>query len=274
MAPHVLTIEESRARKAAFIADIEKEQEFQILIALVQQPYNAPADALKQILNLTAALQNTNPSSSEDSQGSLGHVHNTASSVLEIATRTAPEQQDKLLAFVNQLQKRTVINQKTGEPARYDGDLLWTELPAFGYVFGDELNSKDALDSKNTPEEKQRLENLNAFIAQLTASSTTVYSDFSLWARIALRSAFGPWDIPVASTHYAVRVACLWYIYAADKLWAKVQEKEVSDWNKAYWDRYKQGLVDSEAKIRNQATRQLIEKALVQLRRSEEGGGT
>jgi hypothetical protein len=130
-------------------------------------------------------------------------------------------------------------------------------------------NFSDPLDPENTSEERQHLENLNAFVAKLTASSTTIHTDFSIWALTAFKLAFGPWESSPASTHYAVRVACLWYIYATDKLWTKFQDEEQEDWKREDWDQYKQGLIDSQVQWRNQATKKLIDDALRELRRAD-----
>ncbi|KAF2790316.1 hypothetical protein K505DRAFT_251488 [Melanomma pulvis-pyrius CBS 109.77] len=259
-----------RAQKAAFIADLEKEPEFQILSTLVQQADTdkAPADAVQQTLHISESGQ------IDRSEGLGDHFYSTACCILEVALRSStPEQQAALVDFVNALQKTTVVDptSATGELLRYGGDLVWTELPAFGFTFGDEL--QNPLDPSNTSEERQRIENLNAFIAQLTASSSTTHTDFSNWALVAFRLAFGPWDTPrPATTHYSVRVACQWYIHASDKLWAKFRDEE-SGWKEEDWARYKQGLVDSHTKLRNLETKKLIAEALVQLRRAE-GGGT
>jgi len=83
--------------------------------------------------------------------------------------------------------------------------------------------------------------------------------------------AFGPWESSPASTHYAVRVACLWYIYAADKLWAKLQSEEQTGLNREAWGRHKQGLSDSQVRWRNQTTKKLIENALGEIKRVEDG---
>lgn len=130
---------------------------------------------------------------------------------------------------------------------------------------------QDPLDPENTSEERHQLENLIAYIARLTASATTIHTDFSAWALIAFKLAFGPWESPPVSTHYAVRAACLWYIYASKKLWTKLQLEEMPDWNREGWNRYKQGLLDSQAQWRNQTTKTLIDSALSEIERVEDG---
>jgi dihydropteroate synthase len=132
-----LTKEQRRFRQAEVIADLEKTPEFGIINSIVTSPANGAGNAVQEIVDITTASQDD-----EDSN----HVYDTACSVLEVASRTVPEKQSKLLEFVNELQQRVVKDSKTGEPRRIDGeDLLWTELPTFGYTFGDELQSKGKL---------------------------------------------------------------------------------------------------------------------------------
>jgi hypothetical protein len=132
-----LTREQHRFRKAEFIADLEKTPEFKIINSLIIPPGNEPRNAVQEIVDITTARQ--------DDQDS-NHAYDTACSVVQVASRTAPEEQGKLIEFVNRLQKRIVTDSKTGEPRMHAGeDLLWTELPTFGYTFGDELQSKGKL---------------------------------------------------------------------------------------------------------------------------------
>jgi hypothetical protein len=63
----------------------------------------------------------------------------------------------------------------------------------------------------------------------------------------------------------------MWYIYAADKLWAKLQSEEQTGLNREAWGRYKQGLSDSQVRWRNQTTKKLIENALSEIKRVEDG---
>lgn len=119
---------------SSFVAELEVKQEFHILNALVVQPDSSTEDAVQQILNITSA-------SIKDPTSLGNHLYNTACCLLEIAARTPPVQQPKLVTFVYLLQKRTVTDPATSEPLRHDGDLIWTELPTFGYTFADELGS-------------------------------------------------------------------------------------------------------------------------------------
>ena len=64
-------------------------------------------------------------------------------------------------------------------------------------------------------------------------------------------------------------MACLWYIYAADKLWAAALDKDNEDFTRELWDMYKERLPESQARIRNQEARKLIDQAVLQMKRAE-----
>ena len=62
---------------------------------------------------------------------------NTWQSLIEIAMRTVPEKQTKMVEFVIQLEKKRMDDAETGEQMRHEGELLWTGLPALGYTVAD-----------------------------------------------------------------------------------------------------------------------------------------
>jgi len=127
------------------------------------------------------------------------------------------------------------------------------------------------LASDNTPEEDRRWEKLATFFAQLTAASDLTaaaqHTDFSNWAFVAFKYAFGPWETPTSPTGIAIRAACLWYVYAGDKIWATVNGSEF--WNRAYWDGWREHLVDAQATFSDEETKRAIEDALAQIKRLE-----
>ncbi len=117
----------------AFVAELETKQEFKFLNTLVQNPDASPADTVQQIRSLTlASAEKPDPDS---------HLYYTACGVLEVAARTSPAQQRKLIAVIHQLQSIAATDPTTGTPLRHDGDLIFTDLPTFGYTFSDELGS-------------------------------------------------------------------------------------------------------------------------------------
>jgi hypothetical protein len=103
---------------------------------------------------------------------------------------------------------------------------------------------------------------------------------FGPWWHHHSEKGLGPWDRANPADHQdTVRVACLWFIYASDRIWGKVQGIESggrdltkwdgSDWRKAEWDRWKEGLKESHVKLRNQSTKKLIKEAIERIEQSE-----
>ena len=138
---HILTLESYRERQAAFVAELELEPEFKILITLLSLRENTAVNAVQQINDLIALV--------EGSKNDGCHIYNTACCVLEIAVRMAPEQ-PKLVSFVHELQKTTVLNGTTGKPLVFDEECeTWRDLPTFEFKFGDELQIKGKLETSS-----------------------------------------------------------------------------------------------------------------------------
>ena len=128
------------------------------------------------------------------------------------------------------------------------------------------------------------------FTAQLTASTNVDYStdfigptDFSLYGLWTFCRAFedeSSSDIPPET---AVRSACLWYIYAADRLWANVKNCRVfggpearekdpsSGYNRKRWDTWKEHLEAAQTAYTDEETKKLIQDALTHIKRVETG---
>jgi len=121
--------------------------------------------------------------------------------------------------------------------------------------------------SNITNDESRGWENATAFFAQLTAASAN--TGFSLWALTAFQYAFGPWETPTSPTDIAVQAACLWYVYAADRLWTHVDNDQQLDYKRGKWNRYKQCLIDSQSEFTDIGTRKEIGDALAQIKRVE-----
>lgn len=90
------------------------------------------------------------------------------------------------------------------------------------------------------------------------------------WPALIFRYAWP--KTPEGPTLYLIRVACLWYIYAAEKLWAAALDKNNEEFTKEMWDVYKERLLECQATIRNQEARKLIDQAVVQMKRAEGSG--
>jgi hypothetical protein len=69
-------------------------------------------------------------------------------------------------------------------------------------------------------------------------------------------------------TECAVRAACMWFIYAADRLWANVKHRRVSDSDDGQimtnkdWDSWSNVIVSAQEWVTEEETKSLIELAL------------
>jgi hypothetical protein len=140
-----------------------------------------------------------------------------------------------------------------------------------------------------TADDMERWDNRNAFLAQLTAAAQVDYSndshhpmDFSLFGLWAFGFAFEEHAPAGVSSDTAVRAACWWFIYAADRLWANVEngrewegqigsglgDYEKKDWtgyNRERWGVWKDGLLAAKSTTDSEDTKKLIEDALAQI---------
>lgn len=136
----VLSIEKARQAKQRarenYPGQLGEYPEWRILNALVQEPDSSVDDAVQQLLSLRPAAP------ARDKPTALGdHPYHTFLSLIEIAKRTPPESQSKLVECVARLQKHVFTDPATGEQLKHEGYLVWTQLPALGYVAADEWNS-------------------------------------------------------------------------------------------------------------------------------------
>lgn len=130
-----LTKEKTRAAHAKWILELEQRPEFTLVSTASQNPSITIEAAIHQLVDLT------HDSALDDSTGS--HCWTTACSFLETASRTAPEQQGKLIAFLLALRNVTLMHPGTNEPWAFeDGEgAVWQDLPTFGYTIADEMGS-------------------------------------------------------------------------------------------------------------------------------------
>lgn len=113
----------------------------------------------------------------------------------------------------------------------------------------------------------------NAFLAQLTVAGV---ADFSLKALWACRTAFEE-EVPAGES--AVRTACWWYIYMADRMWANVEngrvfqdkwgfpgdkykKKKWTGYNHERWVVWEEGLLAAQTTCKNGETKKLIQSAI------------
>ncbi|KAF2141145.1 uncharacterized protein K452DRAFT_319375 [Aplosporella prunicola CBS 121167] len=254
-----------RASSRNWQIELQGKMEFEIFSNLTQTDVS-PEEALQQILARIKAVLNN--------KQELGQrLYDTASCLIEVAERTAaPERLNKLATFVKLLREITWTGEN-GEPLRHDDYLLFTDLPVFGYTLADELQSFSPDKSDGNTEDEQAWENLVTFCAQFSTPNkmfdlTDVYTCWDL------RLAFDP-EGP--ANECTVRSACLWFIYAADTLWAHVLDPKVEDGERPWfsrenWKWWKKWLKDFKSQFgakESRRTRDLIDEALVQMKRVE-----
>ncbi|KAH2752738.1 hypothetical protein KXW25_004861 [Aspergillus fumigatus] len=222
--------------KDNFIRQVENSAEFKLLDKVVKDQVTVQ-DAVQEVIDMTmTALSVHGPSK----QGGIGVPdYNISLAVMELAQRREPAEHTKLAKFVSHLQKQIAIDPSTNEPLTVQRDILWTDMPSFGYTeletwseFGGDY--KDPCDITLASEQRDRWTKLNAFLAQLTQAADIHYPppgeevrffplDKSLRAIWVMAMAFENERPPSSlGDTAAMEAACLWFIYAAKRLWANV----------------------------------------------------
>jgi hypothetical protein len=292
----------NRPASLGYFAQMDFLPEYKVLNTLVQPDASATivVDVLHEFNNLTLSLI----SSDESKTKFLGnHVYYTMGTILEIAARTARVQQSNLVDFVVQLQKQTPTDPNTSKALAiqlyFDDDAVWTELPYLGlnviendYVgkylippcctsFADG-NTDCGRNPCLTAEQKRRWENFNAFLARLTAVSDQAYFpptfrhplnplDYSYHAERAFREAF-TFEMIEVPADTAIRTACWWFFYAADKLWIKVEKGEKGEdgslfFTRESWEFWERELRSAKSGSIDGDTQKLIKNALRRMKR-------
>ncbi|KAK0716803.1 hypothetical protein B0T26DRAFT_644747 [Lasiosphaeria miniovina] len=147
--------------------------------------------------------------------------------VFDIAAATPAERQGPLVDFLVQLRKAPVTG-ADDQPLTYEGGLVWTDLPTFGWVAREYFNYADLdLDQAKT----LSLGNQLAFMAKLTAIAGADKPkdafDFALFALWSLRTAFEeapPAGQSAASKVKLAELAAVWVRFASDALHTMCEE--------------------------------------------------
>ena len=103
-----------------------------------------------------------------------------------------------------------------------------------------------------------------------------------MWAVNGIAEALGPWHYPTLTNDHAVRAACLWFIYAGEKVWATVRkgqlfgdnhpsDKEQPAYDLERWTGWKQKLNEWRSNCTDERTRSMIGDALEKIKRVELG---
>jgi hypothetical protein len=112
----------------------EGKEERDVAQRLIDNEDMTPEEAVQKILDLTNA-----PKSYPTPLGV--HCDATAGGLLMAAARTPAAKQSKLVAFVHELRSKTVTDPSTSETLKHDNNIVWKDLPTFGYTIADELSS-------------------------------------------------------------------------------------------------------------------------------------
>ena len=118
----------------------------------------------------------------------------------------------------------------------------------------------------------RKWENLTAFCAQIDAKKLELPSvlDFSSsWALTAFVWAFEGGGNSGEPSELAVRLACIWLFYDADKLWGKILDVKAEHNTIERWIAWKQGLMESRSHFVSGTTYELIGHALSHIQRVE-----
>ncbi len=74
------------------------------------------------------------------SASSIGdYLWEAFNAVFDVAARTPPEKQGRLLEFLGRL-RQTTATDANGQPLSYEGGVVWKDMPSFGWVSRDLWN--------------------------------------------------------------------------------------------------------------------------------------
>lgn len=120
--------------------DLIPTPEFTILHTLATDPDASEPHAVHESLNLTIVELPPKYDLSRD-QPERNVAWNIGVLTIDIAAKTAPVQQTKLLDFISRLQKVIVTYPRTGEMVKYRNfEYLWTDLSSFEMHAADKYN--------------------------------------------------------------------------------------------------------------------------------------
>ncbi|ORY61460.1 uncharacterized protein BCR38DRAFT_467420 [Pseudomassariella vexata] len=290
-----------------FYKKVLDSEEFKLLDKLANQADATPEGAVQQVADMAMAAHATH---SDDVHRGAGFVdYNVSLALLELVQRLEPAKHCKLVDFVSDLQKQTGTDPSTGESLKIQGETLFTDLPSLGYTeletwceFGGDPRN-DPCDPNMKPEQQQRWVKLNAFTAQLTQAAEVQHTspnegynvhpmDKSLRALWTISKALEAEKHPPETlvNTAALQAACMWFVYAADRLWANVQNGRTypesagagspnpkyagKGWNgfvRERWDVWEQGLRDANHACTDEGAKKLIEDALTHMEQAMAG---
>ncbi|PWY89179.1 hypothetical protein BO70DRAFT_393689 [Aspergillus heteromorphus CBS 117.55] len=182
-----------------------------------------------------------------------------------------------------QLQKLDLRHPVTGESIWFDPGFAkyWTGLPELRIWVVDEWHSGWG-DNDNDCEALRNFENMDAFLAQLSAMADVEYGagnewhplDFSIFPIYMCRDAL----VRRNKCEPQVRSACRWFIYAAERIWhnckhrrfRKEYEAPWSGFSFKCWHTWERGLRAIQSEYPPGSTRMMVTAALKEIDRVEE----
>jgi hypothetical protein len=114
-----------------FIREIENSAEFKMLDKVVKEEVTTQ-EAVQHLINMTMSELSTHGPNKMEGIGLPDY--NVSLAVMELAQRLEPSEHTKLVEFICHVQKQVAIDPSTKEPLRVQGDILWTDMPSFGYT--------------------------------------------------------------------------------------------------------------------------------------------
>ena len=123
----------ARSPREKFFARLKTTPEYRVLSTLINDSVVTPAQAVQEIVAMTELLK------AGETRALGHHFYDTACSILELAGRATSEESANLVDLILCLHEITILDPSTDRPLAYDGDLVWRQLPTFGYTFVDEI---------------------------------------------------------------------------------------------------------------------------------------
>ena len=117
--------------KENFLRQIENSVEFKLLEKVVKEEVTVQ-NAVQDLINMTMSALSIHGPKKLDGIGLPDY--NASLAVMELAQRLEPCKHSKLVEFITYLQKYVAVDPSTNEPLRVQGDILWTDMPSFGYT--------------------------------------------------------------------------------------------------------------------------------------------
>ncbi|XRM46454.1 hypothetical protein ABZX51_009490 [Aspergillus tubingensis] len=235
--------------------------EYQVISELVQNPDVSPAEAVQNLLRVREVLHQEGGEPPTEIDGT--HTWIAMVTVVKVVNLIPAAQQHKLIEFIAHLQRTKIVDPDTGqEPTSYAQQV--DDDPRMEYP----------------PRELQEWENRNAFMAQLTAKADHLGHaiDASLYALWACRETFEECDPLVEE---AVRISCIWYIYAGQRMWENCQVQRIFGdadgppprprFTMGKWHLWKDGLKAAQLLFSRVSTQEMIQKALAEIEKAERG---